>query len=68
MQEEVLLFTDFLFSKSMAKSHEIKIINFDETTDDRHFANLSLSSLSKEWDSDEDKEWNTILAQMPSIQ
>jgi hypothetical protein len=68
MQKEVLLFTDFLISKSMMKSYEVKIVDFDETTNDNHFANLSLSSLSKEWDSDEDKEWDTLLAQMPSIQ
>jgi hypothetical protein len=36
--------------------------------DDNYFANLSLSSLSKEWNTEEDEEWNTILAQMPSIQ
>jgi hypothetical protein len=68
MQEEVLLFTDFLLSKNMALSHNPTTVDFGEMADDNYFANLSLSSLSKEWNTEEDEEWNTILAQMPSIQ
>jgi hypothetical protein len=67
MQEDVLLFTDFLLNKSTAQLRDAKTSYFDETADDSHFAGLSLSSLSKEWNSAEDEEWDTILAQMPSI-
>jgi len=66
MQEEVLLFTDFLHSKNKAKSDLAKVADFD--VEDNSFSNLSLLSLSKEWDSSEDEEWNTILSEMPSIQ
>jgi hypothetical protein len=37
---------------------------FEEEND---FISLSASSLSKEWDSAEDAEWDTLLAKMPSI-
>jgi hypothetical protein len=67
MQEEVLLFTDFLLNKSRTQSNYVKTTDFDEAADDNHFANMSLSSLSNEWDTAEDEEWDTILAQMPSI-
>ena len=61
MQEDVLFFTNFLLNKSKAKSDE----NFD--IDDHHFSGLSMLSLSREWDSSEDEEWDTILSQMPSV-
>jgi hypothetical protein len=68
LQEEVLHFTDFLISKSKAKLHDAKSNKLDETANDVRFADLSLSSLSKEWDCAEDEEWDTILAQMPPVQ
>jgi hypothetical protein len=67
MQEEVLLFTDFLITKNMAKLFDVRTTDFDEAADDKHFSGLSLSSLSKEWNSAEDEEWDTLLAQMPPI-
>ena len=67
MQEEVLLFTDFLINKSKAKSVETGAFDFDAEAND-NFSGLSLLSLSKEWNSSEDEEWDTILSQMPSIQ
>ena len=69
MQEEVLLFTDFLHNKSKSKSDIVsKATDFDINADDNHFSNLSLLSLSKEWNSLEDEEWDAILSEMPSIQ
>ena len=60
MQEEVLLFTDFLLAKAN--------IDLNAETDDNHFSRYSLLSLSNEWDSSEDEEWDDILSQMPSIE
>jgi hypothetical protein len=40
--------------------------DFDELAN-KQFVNLSLSSLSKEWDTPEDEEWDTILAKMTPI-
>ena len=34
---------------------------------EQDFATLSVSSLSKEWDSPEDAAWDSILEEMPSI-
>jgi len=68
MQEEVLLFTDFLHNKSKTKPEVAKATDFDVNADDNRFSNLSLLSLSKEWNSPEDEEWDTILSEMPSIQ
>ena len=65
MQEEFLLFTDFLLNKSKTKADDAKTFDFD--TNDNHFSELSLLSLSKEWNSLEDEEWDTILSQMPSV-
>ena len=61
MQEEVSLFTDFLHNRNKLKSD----IYFD--ADDNRFSELSLASLSEEWNSSEDDEWDTLLSQMPSI-
>ena len=68
MQDEVLLFTDFLHNKSRAKADVAKANGLDANSDDNHFSNLSLLSLSKEWNSSEDEEWDAILSEMPSIQ
>jgi hypothetical protein len=64
MQEEVSLFTDFLLAKSKVKPN----VDLNTETDDHHFSRISLLSLSNEWDSSEDEEWDAILSQMPSIQ
>ena len=68
MQGEVLLFTDFLHNKGNSKSKETKSPDFDVQSSDNHFSNLSMLSLSKEWYSSEDDEWDDILSEMPSIQ
>ena len=59
---------DFLLYKYNIKN-EKKVIfpNFDASSVDNHFLDLSLLSLLKEWNSSEDEEWDTILSQMPSI-
>ena len=65
---EVSDYLDFLFYKYRVEN-EIKVssADFDSNVDDNHFLDLSLLSLSKEWNSSEDEEWDTILSQMPSI-
>ena len=64
LQEEVSLFIDFLLAKNNIEPN----IDLDSATDDNHFSRFSLLSLSKEWNSSEDEEWDAILSEMPSIQ
>ena len=67
-RREVSDYLDFLLYKYNIK-YEKKVIfpDFDASTHDNHFLDLSLLSLSKEWNSPEDEEWDTILSQMPAI-
>ena len=64
MQADVSLFADFLITKCKTKPE----VDFNTGAEDNHFSSLSLSTISKEWSSPEDEEWDTILSQMPSIQ
>ena len=64
MQIEVSLFTDFLIAKSKVQSNT----DLDTVSDDNYFSRFSLMSLSNEWNSHEDEEWDTLLSEMPSIQ